>query len=134
MATSKLVVRKNGIPVKRFWAEKATAKTRESHVTTYPIYFTASHSPTPGDAHKVWSLTDEKAPRTLEEAITTARVMVESSEVPHDHARIYELRLVHRVGTEYDWNRHTQEQKAAHAEAQADPSKRFRLISTTSGV
>lgn len=138
MATSKTLVRKNGIPVKRFWSEKATAKTRETHTTTYPVYMTSSHSPDPADFNKVWSLTDEKAPRTLAEAIHTARVMVESSETPQTHAMVYELRIVHRVGVEFDWSLHETEQRMQRARDEAaqhnSDAQRFKLVSTTAST
>lgn len=134
MATTKQVVRKNGIPVKRFWSEKATARTRETHITTYPIYLTASHSADPADFDKVWSLTDTKAPKSYEEAVQLAHAMVESTTLAYDHAVIYEMRLVHRVGVEYDWLTNTAEQKRAqaHASEKVVPIKRIMTTATES--
>lgn len=118
MATTRTVVRKNGVPVKRFWQEKVTQKRRdEYYTTTYPVYFN-------GMGLEVWALTDDKAPRTLEEAIDKANLMVQSPTTPQTSATIYELRAVYRVGTEFDWKLHEREQKAAR------PT--ITLISTTS--
>jgi hypothetical protein len=106
MATTRTVVRKNGIPVKRFWHEKVTQKARDTYfTTTYPVYFQ-------GYSDKVWSLTDGAAPRTLENAIAAAHALVESPEQPQTTATVYELRAVYRVGTELDWKLKEQEDKA----------------------
>jgi len=104
MATSKQVVYKNGFPVKRFWKEHITKKQRDAYyATTYPIYFTTY----PGS--EGWAIVDEKAPRKLEDAISMAHTMVESPEDPQTQATIYEMRAIYRVGTEFDWPRHSQE-------------------------
>lgn len=105
MATSKQVVRKNGIPVKRFWRDKINTKGREKYVTTYPIYFLGYAS------DKVGSLTDEKAPRTLEDAERTAKRMVEAPETEWTYATIYEMRAVVRYGTEFDWGTYEKERQ-----------------------
>jgi hypothetical protein len=135
MATAKRVVRKNGIPVKKFWSEKLNARGRESFTTTYPVYFTSVHSPDPADFDKVWSLTGEKAPRSLEDAVHTARVLIESSETPQTTATIYELRAVHRVGTEFDWKLHETNQRMQRARSEAasqtQDRARFTLVATT---
>jgi hypothetical protein len=137
MAT-KHQLRKNGIPVKKFWSEKVTPKRRESFTTTYPVYLSSAHSPDPADFNKVWALTDEKAPRTLADAIHTARVMVESSETPQTNATVYELRAVHRVGVEFDWKAHEVEQRMARARdaaaQHANDAQRFKLVATTEGA
>lgn len=134
MATNRQLV-KNGIPVRKFWSEKVTARTRESFSTTYPVYFSSSHSPDPADFHRVWSFTDEKAPRTLEDAIHTARVLIESSETPQTNATIYELRAVHRVGTEFDWKLHETQQRMQRERDNAATTNtdriRFTRIATT---
>lgn len=105
MSTAKQLVRKNGIPVKRFWQERITTKQRaERYTTTYPIYFT-------GEGNTVWSLTDEKAPRSLDEAVRIAHMMVEAPDQPMTHANIYELRAVARAGVEFDWKLYDQEQR-----------------------
>jgi hypothetical protein len=127
MATDKQVVRKNGIPVKRFWQEKITAKQRaERYTTTYPIYF---H----GHGDTVWALIDEKAPRSLDEAMRIARMMVQSPDQPMTQANIYEMRAVGRVGTEFDWKLHTREQEVARIKEVTDSRlPDFTLVATTS--
>jgi hypothetical protein len=123
MATDKRVVlRKNGKPVKKFWVEKVSAKGRETFITIYPVYFT-------GEGDTMWSLTDEKAPRSLDEAIRMARIMVEAPDQPMTHANIYELRAVYRVGVEFDWKRHQKEQSAERAAT--EQQFRLTLISST---
>lgn len=107
MATNKVVVRKNGYPVKRFWQERINKKTRaEYYTTTYPVYFGTF----PGDG--TWSLTDGAAPTTLQEALEKARVLVEATDTPQTSATIYEMRALYRLGTEFDWPRHKAEQSA----------------------
>lgn len=127
MATTKQLVRKNGIPVKRFWRERI--KRNDTHYpTTYPTYWSSSHSSNPDDINKVWSVTDEKAPRTLEDAIGMAATLIESPDDPQSHAVIYELRAVARLGTEFDWKTHEEEKRR---DQQVKMGGRFRLLSTT---
>jgi hypothetical protein len=132
---TKRTVYKNGIPVKKFWSEKLIARHRETFTTTYSIYFTSSHSPDPADFDKVWSLTDEKASRTLEDAIHTATTLVHSTETPQTNATIYEVRAVHRVGVEFDWKLHETNQRIARSRAEAASQstdrQRFTLVATT---
>jgi hypothetical protein len=137
---TKKVIYKNGIPVRKFWSERITARSRESFTTTYPVYFTSAHSPDPADFDKVWHLTDEKAPRSLEDAIHTAETLVHSSETPQTNATVYELRAVHRVGVEFDWKLHETNQRIQRARSEAaqgtQDRARFTLVATsaTEGV
>jgi hypothetical protein len=132
MATKHTLTRKNGKPVKRFWQSKITQKARtESYISTYPIYFHANHSGDHAHFNKVWSLSGDKAPRTLEGAISTARILVEDANSPQDYAIIYEMRAVHRVGTEYDWKQLQQEESARVREITNKRVPDFRLVATT---
>ncbi len=130
MATTRTLVRKNGVPVKKLWREKITQKARDTYyTTTYPMYFTSSFD------SKMWSLTDGAAPQSLEDAIQKATVMVESPDCPQTHATIYEMRAVYRVGTEFDWKLHETEQRMqrereAAAKVNSD-TQRFQLVRTT---
>lgn len=109
MATNKVVARKNGIPVERFWREKVTAKIRrETWCSTYPVYF---H----GLGMNTASLTDDRAPRTLEEAERIAKAMVESSDDEWTMAVVYELRAIVRYGTTLDTRAYELERRAASA-------------------
>jgi hypothetical protein len=134
MATKRIIY-KNGIPVKSFWSQKLNARSRESFTTTYPVYFTSAHSPDPADFDKVWSLTEEKAPRSLADAIHTAETLVHSSETPQTNATVYELRAVHRVGVEFDWKLHETNQRMqrsrAEAASQSTDRARFTMVATT---
>lgn len=119
MATNSRLVRKNGYPVKRFWHERITSKARaEYYSTTYPIYFTSFPS------NDGWAITDEKAPRDLQAAIDMAKAVVESPEDPQTQATVYEMRAVYRVGTEFDWPAHKQEQSAIVQEFNAEQATR----------
>lgn len=123
MATDKVVARKNGQPVKRFWREKVTAKGRETWSTTYPVYF---H----GLGMRGASLTDERALRTLEEAESIAKHIVESPDTEWTMAVVYELRAVVRYGTEIDHKALDQEQRATLAAVGAPVT--FKRVATTS--
>lgn len=129
MATNKQVVRKNGVPVKRFWQHKLKPADRETWITTYPVYFTASNAPVAEDNNKVWSLVDDKAPRTLEDALNKAHLLVEDSGSPQTMAMIYEMKCLYRVGTEFDYKLHEEEKRAARG-----PAMFIRIATTTSNV
>lgn len=118
MATTKTVVRKNGIPVKRFWREKVTAKRRETFSSTFPVYF---H----GVGFNGASLTEERAPRTLGAAEHAARLMIESPDTEYTLAVVYELRAVVRYGVEYDHKLYDAEQRAKRGPVT------FRRVATT---
>lgn len=133
MATTRTLVRKNGMPVKRFWREKVTQKARDTYyTTTYPVYFTSNNHDT------AWSLTDGAAPHSLDEAIQKARLLVESSTQPQTSATIYEMRAVYRIGTEIDYilyetEQRMQREREAAAKAANDAQRFERVRTTTSG-
>ncbi len=129
MATTRTLVRKNGIPVRRFWNQKITQKGRDEHyITTYPVFLG-------GMGMERWSMEDEKAPRTLEAAVEAARALVESPEQPQTSATIYEMRAVYRVGTEFDYKLYDTERRMQHereaAAKAANDAQRFQLVRTT---
>lgn len=122
MATDKQVTRKNGVPVKKFWRERITQKARNDHyTTTYPIYFSSQ-------GMRVASLVDEKAPRSLDEAERTAKLLVEATDTEWTHATIYEMRAVARYGVEFNYKLHEAEQRAASGPIV------FRQVSTTAST
>lgn len=121
MATTKRLVRKNGVPVLKFWREKINVHSRQTYSSTYPIYF---HS---AAREKVGHLTEEKAPRSLQEAEFLAKGLVESPETPWTMAIIYELRAMVRYGTTLDYKTYERE-KATERERARMP---VRLISST---
>lgn len=119
-------LRKNGKPVKKVWSTKLTKTDREQrYSTTYPLYFT-------GEGNTVWSLTDEKAPRSLDDAVQKATILCSDPDSPQTHCTVYELRAVHRVGVEFDWKAYAAEQQAASPVVKQGPT--FRLHSTTASM
>jgi hypothetical protein len=110
MATNGKKLVKKGIPVKRVWSDSIDRKGRENGFPTiYPIYFT-------DQGFGRYSITGTDAPKSLRKAEDMARAILEDSALPWTTALIYKMEATTKLGIEFDYQQHHENEEAKHIE------------------